>query len=112
MAEGSEEEDEDAATLHVQQLSGTKNMVRVPKTMTIRVLKTRLARICGSPPYAQMLLQGHAILEDDRIIQEICQADEAELQLICQPCKTESGHQLIECVRMGQWDDLKGVAIL
>ena len=31
-------------------------------------------------PTVSISRRGHAILEDDRIIQEICQADEAELQ--------------------------------
>eukprot|EP00439_Symbiodinium_sp_Y106_P074050 s597_g14.t1 len=109
MAEGGEEESEDdSVTVSVRSLGGAVTCFRVPRATTARALKIRLARSCGSPPYAQRLLQGERILEDDASVESaVTNAPALELLLVCTPCELEAGTHLIDSARFGNLPSLR-----
>merc|ERR1719316_757258 len=70
----------------------------LPSAFTIRNLKIRLARACSSPPFAQQLLWGHRILLDHEILGQLgFPSDTCTFQLLCRPCLTQAGGELLEC---------------
>ncbi|CAE6940252.1 Ank1 [Symbiodinium sp. CCMP2592] len=109
MAEGGEEESEDdSVTVSVRSLGGAITCFRVPRATTARALKIRLARSCGSPPYAQRLLQGERILEDDASVESaVTNVPALELLLVCTPCELEAGTHLIDSARFGNLPSLR-----